>query len=138
MRDECLDDVAVVNRCQITELNEAGKLEAEPDACVLFSQKVQNLEAAIKHTYQIIAYRASKEPDPEKAAMLWKEMDEFCTLSLQSLKKWKDVFPSCGTPVLYDLTLDFKNEAYRRYLQNLQDAEWTKTPPPNGLFPKLT
>jgi hypothetical protein len=139
MRDECLDLVTMVNRCQIAELEEAGsKAGSEADGRAIFTRQVENLEAAIKHTYQIVAFKASRETDPEKAALLWKEMDEYCLLSLRTLRKWKEIFPSCGTPYLYDLALDYRNEAYRRYSQNLQDAEWAKTPPPSGLFPKTT
>jgi hypothetical protein len=139
MRDECFDVVAAVNQRQIDELEKAGKsceLKAG-DFGAEFAKNVRNLEAAVRHTYQIAAWMAGRELDSRKAALLWKTMDDFCDQALKSLKQWQEVFPNCGTPELYDLTLDYKNEAYKRYSQNLQDAdECLKNPPPHGLFPK--
>ncbi len=52
------------------------------------------------------------------------------------LKAWKDIYPHCGTPELYDLALDYKIAAQERLTENMQDAEWLKNNPaaPNGLF----
>jgi len=67
---------------------------------------------------------------------MWKGMNELCDQALSALKHLKDVYPNCGTPELYDLTLDYKSAAYKRYTENLQDSECRNTPLPTGLFPK--
>ena len=135
----CLDleDLNSVNHCQISEMEKAGAT-LDPNAnesCAEFSRHVRNVQAAIVHTYQMVAHQAVRESDPGKAAVLWKEMGELCDDALKKLKELKDIYPTCGTPELYNLTLDYKNAAHRRYLDNLEDSECATTLPPSGLFP---
>ncbi len=47
-------------------------------------------------------------------------------------------YPQCGTPELYDLTLDYIIAAQGRRSQNMEDAECLKMPVPNGLFQTKT
>jgi hypothetical protein len=137
---ESLEILNSVNRCQIAEVQKAGQ-ELDPqhfDSCNIFANQVRNLQAAIIHTYQITAAAALRESDPEPAAKLWKEMSRFCDEALNVLKVLKDTYPDCGTPQLYDLTLDYRGEAEKRYYQNLQDAECARMPIPQALFPSKT
>jgi hypothetical protein len=67
--------------------------------------------------------------------MIWKEMTEYCESALAVLKDLKDKYFYCGTPELYDLVLDYRGEAQKRYYQNLQDSECQI---PQGLFPEMT
>ena len=129
-----------VYQCRIAEMVKAGKSlpPAVEDSCTQFYHRVKNVEAALIHTYQLVAYSALQESDPGKAAALWKEMGEKCSMALKVLKELRTVFPSCGTPELYDLALDYKIASDKRYEQNLQDAECFQTIPPNGLFPKMS
>jgi len=130
---ELLDSV---NRCQITEMERVGN-KLDPQAygsCQLFADHVRNVQAAVIHTYQIIAFASVHEPNPETAAGLWKKMSKFCEFALISLQTLKEKYPHCGTPDLYDLALDYKGESDKRYYQNLQDAECARRPPPKGLF----
>ncbi len=60
----------------------------------------------------------------------------FCETALTALRKLKDATPMYGTSELYDLALDYRGEAEKRYYQNLQDSECAKTPAPERLFPK--
>ena len=138
--NDLLEVLTTVNRCQVTELEKKGK-ELDPkeyESCEKFAVYVRNVQAAIIHTYQITAFGSLKESDPEKAAVLWRRMSDFCDSALTVLKVLKGIFPGCGTPQLYDLTLDYKIEADKRYHQNLEDSECAKTPIPEGLFPKMS
>ena len=131
-----LEDLNAMNRCQISEMAEAGRTldTTRNDYCVRFGKHVRNVQAVIIHTYQMTAHAAIREADPAKAAALWKEMETLCQEALKELKELKDVHPHCGTPELYDLTLDYMNAAQHRFSQNMEDAECLKTPVPNGLF----
>lgn len=133
-----LETLGSINRCQIHEMEMAGQ-QLDPAAevsCKEFGHKVRNVQAAIIHTHQVVAHLAIQQPDPEAAAMLWKEMNELCDAALLVLKDLKDKYPYCGTPELYDLALDYKIIADKNYKQNLEDAECAKLTPPNGMFPK--
>ena len=103
--------------------------------CVAFNLCVRNVQAAVIHTYQLTAFASLQEPDPGKAAVLWKEMSKFCESALVVLRSLKDSYPYCGAPELYDLALDYRSEAERRYADNQQDSECAN--PPAGLFPKM-
>ncbi len=125
----------IVNRCQIAELERAGReLDPEKD-CALFSTRVVNVQAAVIHTYQLVAFAAVRQADPKKAALMWKEMSDYCDSALVVLKDLKVKYYYCGTSQLYDLILDYKGEAQKRYYQNLQDSE-CQTPTPGLLFPE--
>ena len=126
-----------MNRCQISEMANAGKTldPARGDSCGQFGRHVRNVEAVIRHSYQMTAHAALREADPAKAATLWKEMEELCQEALTHLKDLKDVYSDCGTLELYDLTLDYMIAAQNRYTQNREDAECLNVPVPRGLFP---
>ncbi|MGA2864994.1 MAG: hypothetical protein ABSF95_10975 [Verrucomicrobiota bacterium] len=99
-----------------------------------FGAHVRNVQAAIIHTYALIAHASVQETSAEAAAALWKGMVELCEDALKVLWKLKSLYPNCGTPELYDLTLDYRQEAEERYHQNLEDSQ-CQTPVPAGLFP---
>src|SRR6266566_6617004 len=127
-----LEHLNSVNRCQIAEMEKAAK-EFDPKkvgSCEVFSNQVRNVQAAVIHTYQLTAFASLQEADAAKAAVLWKEMVTFCEEALTALKMLKDRFPPCGAPELYDLALDYRSEAEKRYHQNLQDSECLKIPAP--------
>jgi len=133
---ESLDLVNAVNRSQIAEMKKAGsELNPATDGAG-FGKHVANVQAAVIHTYQLTAWRAIRKSDPKEAATLWKEMADLCDAALIVLKELKEVYPHCGTPELYDLALDYRNEAQKRYYQNLEDSECQTIPV--GLFPQMT
>ena len=128
-----------VNRCQVAEMEKLGK-QLDPKAetsCKVFGVQVRKVQAAVIHTYQITAFASLREADPALAATLWKSLMEFCENALRVLQSLKDLYPYCGAPELYDLALDYRSEAEKRYHQNLQDSECVKMQPPAGLFPKM-
>ncbi len=133
---DSLEILNTVNRCQVDQLKRAGQ-ELDPQTdCQAFSRIVQHVQAAVIHTYQMTAVASTREADPKAAALLWKEMSDFCDSALTEIRKVKDKYPNCGTAQLYDLALDYRRESQKRYFQNLQDSE-CQTPPP-GLFPAMT
>ena len=93
------------------------------------------VQSALMFKYAIIAHLAIREKFPEGAANLWKEMVSFCEEAIKVLWKLKNLYPGCGTPELYDLALDYRQQAEERYQQNLEDSQ-CQTPIPEGLFPK--
>jgi hypothetical protein len=135
-------ELDAVNRCQISEMEKAAREldPGSPDSCIQFGRHVQNVQAAIIHTYQIVAYQAIRDKDPAVAAARWKAMSDFCDAALATLKDLKNAHPHCGTPELYDLALDYKSAAFDRYLANQEDSECLKANKgeiPSGLFPKM-
>ena len=132
--NNAMELLSSVNRCQVAEM---AKASPETMSCSEFFKRVRNVQASIINTYQVTAFTALRTPDPAEAAALWKEMSELCENALKALRTLKDSYPNCGTPELYDLTLDYKSESDKRYYQNLQDSECAKTPVPKGLFPKM-
>ena len=134
-----LEHLDSVNRCQIAEMEKAAK-QLDPNKSgsdAAFSIHVRNVQAAVIHTYQLTAFASLREPDAANAALQWKDMTRFCESALTVLRLLKDVYPGCGTPELYDLTLNYRSEAERRYFQNLEDSEWARIPAPKGLFPQM-
>lgn len=93
------------------------------------------VKSVIIHTYKIVSFAAIKEENPGKSAELWKGMAALCNLALEALKGLKETRPQCGTAELYNLVLDYKLASDKRYLSNMQDAEWAKIQIPQGLFP---
>lgn len=136
MVQNCLDIVNEVNRCQVGAMETAGQQldPSQTESGELFGARVRNVEAAIVHTYALIAHAAIKEASPDAAATLWKGMVEQCDQALRVLRQFKDLYPDCGTPELYNLALDYRREAEERYRQNSEDAQ-CQMPIPAGLFP---
>ena len=132
--------VTSVNHCEILDLAVAGDTldPQKPDSCDEFRGHVRGVQAVIVFNYKMTAHRALRESDPAKAADLWRQMAELCDSALSKLLKLKDKYPYCGTPELYDLTLDYKEAAFSHYRENLEDAECLKNPVPDGLFPKTS
>jgi hypothetical protein len=130
-----LELLGSVNRCQVEQMEKAAERQ---DPCEEFFNHVRNVQASIINTYQVTAFVSLRERDPMVAASAWKRMRELCENALRVIGLFRMAYPNCGTPALYDLTLDYRAEAEKRYLQNLQDSECAKTPPPAGLFPNLS
>jgi hypothetical protein len=129
-------DLTAVNECQIAELKKAGsELDPDKDGTV-FAGHVRNVQAAVIHTYQLTATASIRQADPRIAATLWKDMASFCEGALVVLKDLKGRYYQCGVTDLYDLVLDYREQAQKRYYQNLQDSECQTIPP--GLFAETT
>ncbi len=88
-------------------------------------------------TYGVAAALAKKADDLNEVAEIWNAMGHFCHSALQILADLKHKYPQGGAPELYDLLLDYKLAANKRYTNALQEATCQKTEFPKGLFPKL-
>jgi len=131
-----LDILDAVNKCQVAELKKAG-LELDPTTdSTEFFHRVRNVQSAVIHTYQLTAFASIREADPKQAAAKWKAMADFCEGALVVLRDLKKKYHACGTAELYDLALDYREQAQKRYYQNLQDSECQTIPA--GLFPEMT
>ena len=124
------DLLKAVNDCQISDLK-----NAEPTDCAEFYRRARNVEAAVIHTYQITAQASLREADPLKAADMWKDMVKFCESVLVILKNLKQKYPTCGASEVYNIALDYRGQAQRRYFNNLQDSECQTIP--EGIFPPV-
>ena len=127
------DLLKAVNECQVSELRKAG-LNYSADNCTDFYRHVRNAESAVIHTYQLTAFASIREKDPQKAAILWKDMVDFCESALTVLKDLNIKHPGCGASGVYDVALDYRAQAHKRYIQNLEDSECQSMP--EGLFPQ--
>lgn len=123
-------DVDALNRCDVSEMERFGnQLDPElPESCEEFGQHVQKVQAALIHTYAMIARSAVRKENPADAAALWEIMRDFCDFTVEKLENLKERFPLCGTPELYDLSLDYRLAAEEGYDQNTRDAECLNLP----------
>ena len=104
------------------------------ESCEAFKKRVMAVQSALVFRYAISAHLSIQEKSPEKAANLWKEMATFCEDAIKVLWKLKNLYSACGAPELYNLALDYRQQAQERYQLNLEDSQ-CQTPIPKGLFP---
>src|SRR5580704_16711637 len=109
---ETFDLLKAVNECQVSGLEKAAALEIEPATSDQFHQLVRNAECAVVHTYQVTAFAAIQESDPQKVSTLWKDMVDFCDSALKALKELNNKYPTCGASEVYNVTLDYRAQAH--------------------------
>lgn len=134
-------EILEVNRPQITEMQRIGNSypSAEaPGACDAFTRQVRLVEGIVVHTYGIAAAVARKGEDLNEVAEVWSNLSRFCQSALQGMVDLKHKYPYCGTPELYDLVLDYKLAADKRYKGVLEEAACQKLDFPKGLLPDLS
>ncbi len=100
-----------VNKCHIDALSKAS---VEPD-CTEFLNCVVNVQCAIIHTYQMVAFMSVRESDPKKASELWKMVVDICDDALKALRELVKSNEACGTQELYDLALEYRGQANKRF-----------------------
>src|SRR5580658_1476318 len=132
-----LKSIQMVNSCQLESLDQAGR-ELDPsdvNSCEIFNKHVANVQATIIYNFKLTSFRAMDTEDPAIAAGLWLELKNLCGKAMTVLQAYKELYPQCGTPALYDFTLACWSEAEDRRRANAKDAEWMSKPIPAGLFP---
>jgi hypothetical protein len=130
------EDLAELTREEVEQVAKAaGNYNPASDAGA-FPKQVRSLESLVTTSYKLAVRLAKRTTDLNELCEIWKSASEICDSILQVMKSLKDSRPECGTPQLYDLVLDYKNAAFKRYQQNLEALQWETTPPPAGLFPK--
>jgi len=139
----CLSFAEIIEggKPQIAHLEDVAQslssLPAEdPKACEAFSREIRLLESALTHSYTLAVSVVRRTEDLREIAETWKEMESFCTNSLAVLKKWKDRYPNCGTPELFDLALDYKLACAKRYSNSVEEIACLTLTFPKGLFPE--
>jgi hypothetical protein len=133
-----LSVVDAVNRSEVHSLDRLllNGDPKSPDSIKEFETAVAGIRAAILHSFKITGGLSLATEDPAKAAQLWDSYIRFCDEALRVLSASKDKFlHHGGASDLYDLTLDYRNEASNRRQQNLHAAECLKLGIPKGLFP---
>ncbi len=134
-------DILDMGQPQIAEMERIGKAYAsaqEPGATAAFARQVRRVEGVVVQTYAAAAAVARKADDLQEVAEVWERMGRFCQTALQALAALKQKYPSCGTTELYDLVLDFKLAADKRYKGALEEAACLKMDFPAGLLPELS
>jgi hypothetical protein len=89
-------------------------------------------------SYKIAVHLVKQTTDLGEITETWKIASEICDSVLKVMKSLKNSDPDCGTAQVYDLTLDYKNAAFKRYKLALEEREWEKKEIPAGLFPKTS
>ena len=135
-----LRDMAEMTRGEIEQtVRAADRYNPSVTAsCEEFYKQVRSLESSVTCAYKIAVRLAKRTTDLRELCDIWKTASEICDSILKALKSLKDSRPECGTPQLYDLALDYKNAAFKRYQLNQEALQWEKTEIPEGLFPKST
>jgi hypothetical protein len=105
-------------------------------SCQEFYRQVRSLESSVMCGYKIAVCLAKRTTDLKELCEIWRTASETCDAVLKALKSLKESHPQCGTPELYDLALDYKNAAFKRYQLNLEALQWEKTEIPAGLSPR--
>jgi hypothetical protein len=108
-----IESMRMLNRCQVESLEKAGR-ELDPsdqDSCAKFNKYVTSVQATIIYNFKLTSFRAMDMEDPGEAAALWLEMKTLCEKAMKVLQTYKDLYPYCGTPELYDFTLACWSEA---------------------------
>ena len=123
---------------QLIQLEAVGSALSpnDPSSCVAFSKQVRLLEGILTHSYSLAVSIVRRTEDPGEIADTWKQMESLCSNSLQTLKKWKDKYPYCGTAELFDLALDYKLACAKRYAAAMEEMECQRLDLPKGLFPE--
>jgi hypothetical protein len=134
------DMIHEVCQPQIDEMQRIGNLYPDaqvPDACTAFTRQVRLVEGVVIQTYGVAATLAKKAENPDEVSDVWYKLSRFCQTALQILADLKHKYPYCGTPQLYDLILDYKLAADKRYKGAMEEATCQKMEFPAKLFPKL-
>jgi hypothetical protein len=134
-------DFIEINQPQIAEMQRVADSFADPEmpgASETFSKQVRLIEGVLTQTYGVATAIARKTADLKEVAEIWELMGLFCNSVLHTLAALRHKFPSCGTPQLYDLALDYKLACDKRYKGVLEERTCLTMEFPKGLLPEPT
>jgi len=128
---------------EIAELTSEEVSSVEKNAvrvkdCQAFYSQVRSLESSVVHAYKLAVYLAKRTTDGQELCDIWKTASDICDSVLKLMKDLKDSRPDCGTAQLYDLALDYKNAAFKRYEINRESLQWKTLETPAALFQKTS
>ena len=138
----CLDVETLVESAapQLKEMIEAGASFGDPNSvedCEAFTHQISMLEGTLKQTFRAATLIAKKSGELEEVANVWKRMQLFCESVLTTLVELREKHPWCGTPGVFDLTLEYKQACEDRLRDVEEEIECQKTDLPKGLLPEL-
>jgi len=131
-------DIVRGNERQVEALAEVAARHPDPEApgaCEAFSRQVRLVESVVVVTYIIAVEATRKSADLREIAEVWKVMGLLCDKALGVVSSFKDRYPFCGTPELYDRLLDYKNACSTRFDRANEELLCQTMPTPRGLFP---
>ena len=135
------EDILDIGRPQLAQLQQVGDsfpTADAPGACEAFAKQVRVLEGVLTQTYAVGVSIARRADDLGEVAQIWEQMGLFCTAAIQCLAQLKEKYPICGTPQLFDLSLDYKLACEKRFRSAQEEIECQKQAIPTGLFPAQT
>lgn len=132
-----LSDLVELHQIEVqrTETTAQSLDPTVPESCSIFGRQVRALEGSLVSTYRAAAYLAQRTDNVEVLVEIWSAVSTACDAVLRALKTLKNDYPLCGTPEVYDLALDYKNAANKRFQLNREAIEWKNAKMPDGLFP---
>ena len=130
-----LRDFAELTKEEVKSLERSAQ-SFRPNDCQSFYKEVRSLESSVMQSYKVAVLLAKRTTDPNELSDIWKTASDICDSVLNLMKQLKDSKPECGTSQLYDLALDYKIAAFKRYENSLEDIQWKDQETPAGLFPK--
>ncbi|HEV7406806.1 MAG TPA: hypothetical protein VGO11_27905 [Chthoniobacteraceae bacterium] len=141
MSAACLnfDDLIEINKPQVAEFQRLAELlpdsDGSPESAPM-SRQVHIVEGLLVQTYGIASKLTKETGDLADIAEIWRNLASFCNSVLQALSSLRKRFPSCGTPELYDLALDYKLACDKRHHRVLQELSCQTIEFPKGIFPE--
>jgi hypothetical protein len=139
----CLSFTEIVarNHAPVAEMQRLGARYADqkaPGASEVFRRQARLVESVLVQTYGLAASVARKAEALEEAAAVWRETSLLCNGVLAALSELRHRYPDCGAPQLYDLALDYKLSADKRFKEVQEEIACQKHPLPPGLLPALS
>ncbi len=95
-----------------------------------------SIPQVLGNAWAIAVAVAFYEQDPHKAAMYWSHLSKLCHITNDILLSINPKHMKCELLELSNEVKAYKEACDKRCIQNLEDAECAKTPPPKGLFPE--
>ncbi len=130
-----LRDLAEWTKEEVEQVSRAAD-NYKPADCESFNKQVRSLESRVTTGYKLAVRLAKQTTDLNELCEIWRAVSDLCDPILEVMKSLKDSRADCGTSSLYDLVLDYKNAAFKRYQTNLEALQWKETAAPAGLFPE--
>src|SRR5207248_1344907 len=124
------EDLLQIHRPQIDEIQRFGELfpnATTAEASQTFANHVRLLDGTLRQTYREAAALAKRTEDLQEIAEIWSRMSSFCKRALEAVGSFKDRYPECGTPQVYDLALDYKLACDKRHRGVLEEIECQST-----------
>lgn len=137
----CSEEITVSKRMLrrgTAELERISKVYDDADsyeACQYFGRQVVILDGLVAAVYAQVVHCTRTIEDLNEISTLWNSYLGIVDDVITVVERLKDLYPYCGTPELYDHTLDYRNAAKRRRDNILEEIQCLDKTPSN-LFPK--